>query len=99
MFYSSTIASMWHTANANSRLTGPELLQQWLARHPEIIERAATKSQAVPSEIKDSTALEAKKQDMMNKGYVSITGMKYPPEIAQGLLNVVDLPPSLHCSS
>jgi len=88
---------MWHTANANSRLTGQEILQQWLARHPEIIERAATKSQIVPSEKKDTTS-EAKKQDVVKNEYVSITGMKYPPEIAKGLLSIADLPPSLHFS-
>lgn len=86
--------SMWHTANANSRFTGQDLLQQWLAIHPEIIERAATKSQAVASEKKDST----KKQDGMKNEYVSVTGMKYSPEIAKGLLSIADLPPSLRVS-
>ena len=94
------IVSMWANSSqgSNSRLTGQELLQQWLAKHPEIIKRAATELQ--PDRRAEQPQLsKLKRSDLMEKGYTSVTGMKYPPEVTQELANITDLPPSLFCNS
>ena len=96
-----TVVTAWTNssqANINSRFSGEELLQQWLTRHPEIVKRAAT--ELVPEKKRvEQKLFKANRCDLMKEGYTSITGMKYPPEVAKELANITDLPPSLHCIS
>jgi len=96
-----TIVSSWtgsSQANINPRLTGQELLQQWLAKHPEIVKRAAAELQP-EKKAEQAQLCKMKRPDLMMEGYTSMTGMKYPPEVVKGLTNITDLPPSLFCSS
>ena len=97
-----TVVSMWANSSqgtSNSRLTGQELLQQWLAKHPEIIKRASTELQPDKKRAEQPQLFKMKRSELMKKGYTSVTGMKYPPEVAQELANISDLPPSLLCNS
>ena len=97
-----TVVSTWTNSsqlNSDPRLTGQELLQQWLSKHPEIIRRAAAKLQPEKRAIEQAQLSKIKRPTVMKKGYTSMTGMKYPPEVAQELTNFTDLPPSLLCIS
>lgn len=93
-----TVVSVWSSssqASTNSSCTGQELLQQWLSKHPEIVKRASTELQPE----KRTVQAQVDRSDVMKKGYTSLTGMKYPPEIGKELAKITDLPPSLLCSS
>ena len=97
-----TVVSTWTNSSqlsSDPRLNGQELLQQWLAKHPEIVRRVAVKLQPEKRTIEQAQLSKIKQPGVMKKGYISITGMKYPPEVAQELTNVTDLPPSLLCIS
>ena len=93
---------MWANSSqsgSNSRLTGQELLQQWLAKHPEVIKRASGELQPDKKRAERPQLSKMKTSDLMKNGYTSVIGMKYPPEVAQELANITDLPPSLLCIS
>ena len=94
------IVTVWAKSSAaiDPRLTGQELLQQWLAKHPEIITRAVTGLQPEGGTEPATRLSKMKRSDLMKSGYTSVTGMKYPAEVAQELANITDLPPSLHCN-
>ena len=97
-----TVVSVWTNSSqlsSDPRLTGQELLQQWLAKHPEIVRRVATELQPDKRTTEQTQLSKMKRPEVMRKGYTSMTGMKYPPEVAQELANVTDLPPSLLCIS